>query len=60
MSCLYCCVKLSLIKKITGKCKCGGIYCNKCKSNHNCKFDYITMQRLYLETNLPKLINKKI
>jgi late competence protein required for DNA uptake (superfamily II DNA/RNA helicase) len=57
--CFNCNKKLGLIPF---DCRCGNLYCSKCRQAevHNCTYDYINNGRLILEKENPKLVSKKI
>lgn len=58
--CLKCKKKMSTIKLHT--CKCGHSFCRKCKfpEKHDCQYDFKAAHRKKLETNFPKIKNKKL
>lgn len=70
MKCHYvgCKCKITITQKISNKCRCGFIYCDKHKlgSKHECKYDFkpgnkdeqIKDKHLFIENN--KCINDKI
>jgi hypothetical protein len=55
LKCSLCGKKLKnvLVIEITGKCRCGNIFCNEHISNHSCNFDY---KKLYLKQKENELI----
>ena len=51
--CLLCRKKIkNILIKMTGKCRCGNIYCSEHITNHNCNFDY---KKLYEKEQENKL-----
>ena len=47
---------------IVFNCKCGKIFCSRCKypEDHDCTFDYKAAEKERLRINNPKVINNKI
>jgi len=52
--CSLCSKKLkNILIEVTGKCRCGNIYCREHITNHNCNFDY---KKLYEKEKENELI----
>ena len=52
--CSLCSKKLkNILIEVTGKCRCGNIYCREHITNHNCNFDY---KKLYEKEKKNELI----
>lgn len=59
MRCFHCKKKVGLVNF---KCKCGNIYCTKCRfpEKHECEYDHKTELVDKLRKDLPHIIAKKI
>lgn len=60
--CLECKKKLNLADSVSGKCKCGGVFCKKHKDSdaHKCSFDYHASQKEFLKENMVVVQAKKV
>ena len=52
--------KILLVVKEMSRCRCGKLYCQEHRLNHNCTFDYKGNHRETLSKELTKVIPKKI
>jgi hypothetical protein len=61
-ACALCNKKLGLADTVTGKCKCGGVYCKKHRDgeSHKCAHDYHGLQKELLKESLVVIQAKKV
>ena len=58
--CLTCKRKLKLVETIHGLCRCKQLFCSHHLLNHNCEFDYKTMEQERIMKDNPQLTSKKL
>ena len=58
--CEICNKKIPSVFVSINLCKCGSLYCNYHKSDHDCSYDYKTEFRKTLEIQMPKIFVEKV